>query len=133
MKEYKVVKEFACAKKGDILTYDSEADAYVVEENKNGKVRYIGIDENSADSLVRQGYMIAFETEDEECGCNCCEKLAAVSEIVDKLITEYHNNYESTMKLAEEGKIQPCVRVEAETVYFNLNKVLNKIKGIINE
>ena len=133
MKEYKVVKEFACAKKGDILTYDNAVDAYVVEENKDGKVRYIGIDEASADSLVKQGYMISFEMEDEECNCNCCEKLAAVSEIVDKLITEYHNNFESTMKLAEEGKIQPCVRVEAETVYFNLNKVLNKIKGIINE
>ena len=33
-----------------------------------------------------------------------------------------------------EGKVPPCVKLEAETVYYNLTKVLNKIKEeLINE
>ena len=30
-------------------------------------------------------------------------------------------------------EIPACVKVEAETVYFNMCKLLNKIKEIINE
>ena len=32
---------------------------------------------------------------------------------------------------ANKGEIQPCVKLEAETVYYNLNKVLNKIKDTL--
>lgn len=35
------------------------------------------------------------------------------------------------MKKQIKAKIQPCVKLEAETVYYNLNKVLNKIKDTL--
>lgn len=132
MKSYKVIKEFACAKKGDILAYDEETNLYTIDIQDGNKIRYIGMDEQSADSMTEQGYLLCI-VEDDYVECDCCEKLEEVSQLVDKLITEYHNSYEATMNLAEEGKIQPCVRVEAETVYFNLTKVLKKIKETINE
>ena len=31
-------------------------------------------------------------------------------------------------KKADKGEVQPCVKVEAETVYYNLTKVLTRIK-----
>ena len=38
-----------------------------------------------------------------------------------------------TLVRNDEGKIQPCVKVESDTVHYNLLKVLNALKDIINE
>ena len=52
---------------------------------------------------------------------------SALSEIEEK----YESNLKETNEKANKGEIQPCVKLEAETVYYNLNKVLNKIKDTL--
>ena len=45
----------------------------------------------------------------------------------------YTKDYNELMKDYNEGNVQQCVKVEAETVYHNLNKVLNSIKDLLDE
>lgn len=133
---YKVIKEFAAGKKGDILSYDEDYGIYVMDITEGKNHRFMGMDEEMIKSLVEEGYLLEVADEDEEdCDemCPCCEKLAKVEELVDELMTTYHNDLEATMKKAEEHQIPECVLVEAKTVYYNLNKVLKAIKDTINE
>ena len=135
---YKVIKEFATGKKGDILSYDEDYKMYVMEVTEGKNHRFMGMDEETINNLVEKGYLLEVADEDEneeDCDemCPCCEKLTRVEELVDKLITTYHNDLEATMKKAEEHQIPECVLVEAKTVYYNLNKVLKAIKDTINE
>lgn len=133
---YKVVKEFAGSRKGDILSYDEDYGMYVMDITEGKNHRFMGMDEEMIKSLVEEGYLLEVADEDEEdCDemCPCCEKLDKVEELIDKLMTTYHNDLEATMKKAEEHQIPECVLVEAKTVYYNLNKVLKAIKDTINE
>lgn len=135
---YKVIKEFAGGRKGDTLSYDEDFGMYVMDatEEKNHIFYVMGLNEEALNTLVEKGYLLEVADEDEEdCDemCPCCEKLTKVEELVDKLMTTYHNDLEATMKKAEEHQIPECVLVEAKTVYYNLNKVLKAIKDTINE
>lgn len=133
---YKVIKEFAAGKKGDILSYDEDYGMYVMDITEGKNHRFMGMDEEMIKSLVEEGYLLEVADEDEEdydVMCPYCEKLTKVEELVDKLMTTYHNDLEATMKKAEEHQIPECVLVEAKTVYYNLNKVLKAIKDTINE
>ena len=56
------------------------------------------------------------------------DKINATVGFIDSLLKQYEDDYEEVMQKYKEGKIQPCVKVEAETVYFNLTKVLNKVR-----
>ena len=49
------------------------------------------------------------------------------------MIDTYTKDYNELMKDYNEGNVQQCVKVEAETVYHNLNKVLNSIKDLLDE
>ena len=49
------------------------------------------------------------------------------------VIDTYTKDYNELMKDYNEGNVQQCVKVEAETVYHNLNKVLNSIKDLLDE
>jgi hypothetical protein len=52
---------------------------------------------------------------------------------VEEKIEQYTSDHEALTAQYNEGDVPQCVKVEADTVYFNLIKVLNKIKDIINE
>ena len=128
--EYKVVKEFGSAKKGDVLTVDECGFASFDITEKNGRSEYtraMTIDENTADDLVENGYLVEL---DDDCCCeDCpCKKIEDTVELIDNLLGQYSKDHEDVLKKAEKGEVQPCVKVEAETVYYNLSKVLNKIK-----
>ena len=131
MKEYKVIKAFASALKGDTLSFDEEQGLYIMTVKEGDGGRYMAMDEECADSFVDKGYLMGYVVEEE--GCNCCEKIDEVLEFIEDATNIYTKDYDSMMEKYNNQEIPACVKVEAETVYFNMCKLLNKIKEIINE
>ena len=132
MKTFKVIKEFGCAQKGDILNENEEG---LFELNVECDCtdchcsRSICISSDIANTLALAGYLEEFE---EKVICPIA-KLNEVSNFVETKIEQYTEDHEALTAQYNEGDVPPCVKVEADTVYFNLIKVLNKIKEIINE
>lgn len=134
MKQYKVIKEFGCAQKGDILQENEEGLFELTVEcdcNDCYSSRSICVSSDIADTLALAGYLEEFE----ECEpiCPSEEKLKEVLNFVDEKIEQYAADHEALTAQYNEGDVPQCVKVEADTVYFNLIKVLNKIKELIHE
>lgn len=132
MKTYKVIKEFGCAQKGDVLQ-ENEEGLFELSMECNCDDCYcsrnICISSDIADTLATAGYLEEFE---EEVKCPIA-KLNEVLNFVETKIEQYTEDHEALTAQYNEGDVPQCVKVEADTVYFNLIKVLNKIKDIINE
>lgn len=132
MKTYKVIKEFGCAQKGDVLQENEEGLFELNVESDCSDCyssRSICISSDIANTLALAGYLEEFE---EKVICPIA-KLNEVSNFVETKIEQYTEDHEALTAQYNEGDVPPCVKVEADTVYFNLIKVLNKIKEIINE
>ena len=135
MKTFKVIKEFGCAQKGDVLHENEEGLFELSVEcdcNDCYSSRSICISSDIADTLALAGYLEEFEWQ-EEVVSECEMKLAKVADFIDEKIEQYTADHEALIAQYNEGDVPQCVKVEADTVYFNLNKVLNKIKEIIHE
>lgn len=136
MKNYKVIKPFNNAIKGDTFFCDPEygENIYQLERNeyKDGfqSTVYMEMSKDVLDEFVKQGYLVECNEEDTDTEDS---QLSNVLDYVESLINQYTEDYNNMLKSFEDGDIQPCVKVEAETVYYNLNKVLNAIKNKINE
>lgn len=131
MKQYKVIKEFGCAQKGDVLKENEEGLFELSVEcdcNDMYCSRSICISSDIADTLVSAEYLEAFEENEVT-----CPKLAEVLNFVEEKIEQYAADHKALTTQYNEGEVPQCVKVEADTVYFNLIKILNKIKDIINE
>ena len=129
---YKVIKEFGCAQKGDILNENEEGLFELSVECNCDDChcsRNVCISSDIADTLVHAGYLEEFE---KEVICPIT-KLNEVLNFVETKIEQYTEDHEALTAQYNEGDLPQCVKVEADTVYFNLIKVLNKIKEIINE
>ena len=129
--EYRVIKEFGSAKRGDVLESDNSGFVSFDVTEKSGRSEYtraMTLDVDTAECMVEDGYL---ERVTDECCCGeCpCKKIEDTVELIDTLIEQYDKDHKDTLEKAEKGEIPPCVKVEAETVYYNLNKVLNKIKN----
>lgn len=135
MKNYKVIKEFASAQKGDMLTYNEDTNLYefsMTTENDNEKCsRYICMDEETAEEFVESGNLLVIEDENEE--LSAIDKLCALSDLVDTLEAQYKKDHDALVEAYNNQEIPACVKVEADTVYFNMNQILKKVKEIINE
>lgn len=135
MKDYKVIKEFASAQKGDMLTYNEDTNLYefsMTTENDNEKCsRYICMDEETAEEFVESGNLLVIEDENEE--LSAIDKLCALSDLVDTLEAQYKKDHDALVEAYNNQEIPTCVKVEADTVYFNMNQILKKVKEIINE
>ena len=135
MKNYKVIKEFASAQKGDMLTYNEDTNLYefsMTTENDNGKCsRYMCMDEETAEEFVESGNLLVIEDENEE--LSAIDKLCALSDLVDTLEAQYKKDHDALVEAYNNQEIPTCVKVEADTVYFNMNQILKKVKEIINE
>ena len=134
MKTYKVIKEFGCAQKGDMLNENEEGLFELsVECNCDDCYcsRSVCISADIADTLAHAGYLEEFD----ECEPTCPseEKLEEVLRFIEEKIEQYEQDHEALVAQYNEGDVPQCVKVEADTVYFNLIKVLNKIKEIIHE
>lgn len=137
MKVFKVIKPFNNAIKGDIFYCDPDYDENVYELERN-EVKdniqttvYMEMTKEIIDEFVKQGYLVECDEEDEI--VDEPTGLEKVLNYVDSLINQYTEDYNNMLKSFDDGDIQPCVKVEAETVYYNLNKVLNAIKDKIHE
>lgn len=130
MKQYKVIKEFACAKKGDVFTYNEDSDLFEFDITSNGRYRTMFINEEIADEFVEEGFLEAFDNEPEMSIEE--DKLNKVSEMIDEMLDQYELNSKTVQDKYDKGKIPTCVKVEADTVHYNITKVLNKIKEVIN-
>lgn len=135
MKNYKVIKEFASAQKGDMLTYNEDTNLYefgMTTENDSEKCsRYICMDEETAEEFVESGNLLVIEDENEE--LSAIDKLCALSDLVDTLEAQYKKDHDALVEAYNNQEIPTCVKVEADTVYFNMNQILKKVKEIINE
>ena len=135
MKNYKVIKEFASAQKGDMLTYNEDTNLYefsMTTENDNEKCsRYICMNEETAEEFVESGNLLVIEDENEE--LSAIDKLCALSDLVDTLEAQYKKDHDALVEAYNNQEIPTCVKVEADTVYFNMNQILKKVKEIINE
>ena len=135
MKNYKVIKEFASAQKGDMLTYNEDTNLYefsMTTENDNEKCsRYMCMDEETAEEFVESGNLLVIEDEDKE--ISAIDKLCALSDLVDTLEARYKKDHDALVEAYNNQEIPTCVKVEADTVYFNMNQILKKVKEIINE
>lgn len=135
MKNYKVIKEFASAQKGDMLTYNEDTNLYefsMTTENDNEKCsRYMCMDEETAEEFVESGNLLVIEDEDKE--ISAIDKLCALSDLIDTLEAQYKKDHDDIVEASNNQEIPTCVKVEADTVYFNMNQILKKVKEIINE
>lgn len=131
MKQYKVIKEFGCAQKGDVLQENEEGLFELsVECNCDDCYcsRNICISSDIADTLVSAEYLEEFEEVEADDA-----RIVKVLEFCNEKIEQYTTDHEALTEQYNEGDVPQCVKVEADTVYFNLIKVLNKIKEIIHE
>lgn len=127
MKTYKVIKEFGSAKKGDLLTYDNASSLYLLDITEEGNCRFMAMDEDTAEGFVNDGYLLCLNA------CNECNKLKKIGLFITDLINQYTEDHQAILDKYNEQEIPTCVKVEADTVHFNLIKVLNRIQDIINE
>lgn len=134
MKQYKVIKEFGCAQKGDVLKETEEGIFELTVECDCADCyssRSICISSDIADTLESAGYLEEFGEDDAFLHEDA--KLKKLSERIEELLEQYASDHEALIAQYNEGDVPQCVKVEADTVYFNLSKVLNHLKDLINE
>lgn len=140
---YKVIKEFGSAKKGDILSYEDNLGLYTLDIHENGVLRYMAMDEDTADDFVQSGNLRkivnpgwAFISKNKASNTiqdKSTAKLQKIDSLVNDLIDQYTKDNNIINEKYNNQEIPTCVKVEADTVHANLTKVLNKIRNIINE
>lgn len=129
--KYKVVEDFGSLIKGDIL--EQRGDVYVLEERINidgyTSYRYAEFDKEALDEEINTGRIIIIEDEpvDEN-----AKKLNDVIDLLNELDKKYYEDYTRLMEEYENGDVPTCLKVEAETVYENLGKLVNAIRKTLN-
>lgn len=135
MKQYKVVKEFGCAKKGDIFNestegyfeMDSTSECVDMYSNRN-----MCVSSDIISTLLDAQFIEEFKSETEE-ETFAQDKLTSISNFINEMKKQYEQDHQNLINEYNEGNLPACVKVEADTVYFNMNKVLTKIENLINE
>ena len=130
--KYKVVKEFGSLKKGDILENSvEEPQIFVFEEETDNKYRYVSLSDDLVDTYAEDGYLIELtetvSNDDEE----LIDTIAKAIDQIDNMIEQYDKDNESVTEKFANNEIPYCAKVEADTVHYNLKKVLNNIKSIL--
>lgn len=134
MKQYKVIKEFGCAQKGDVLHENEEGLFELNVEcdcNDCYSSRSVCISSDIANTLASAGYL---EEAVEMTTTSLAEdKLQKVSDRIEELLVQYAADHQALEEQYNEGDVPACVMTEANTVYFNMEKVLKHIHSLINE
>lgn len=121
MSDYKVIKDCGLLKKGDRLFWDESLEAYTLDESKEGCERSIMINDKLAEDLCKEGFLTTVATDK--------TVIEDTVEFIDNLVGQYKDDLLEVQNKFEKGEVQPCVKVESETVLYNLIKLANSIKG----
>ena len=128
--KYKVVEDFGSLIKGDIL--EQRGDVYVLEERINidgyTSYRYAEFDKEALDEEVSSGRIITIEDEPED---ENTKRLNDAINLLNELDKKYYEDYTKLMEEYEKGDVPTCLKVEAETVYENLGKLVNAIRNTL--
>lgn len=123
--KYKVIKEFGIAKKGDIFENSAEdPQLFTFEVEENNFYRSMSISDELLETYEEHGYVTRIEEDD-----NVETTIKETVEFIDSLLEQYDSDLNETITKFNNGEIQPCVKLEAETVYYNLTKVLKEVKN----
>lgn len=140
--EYTVIKKFGCAEPNDVFKYESDIDEYCMtastETDNFFSSRTMCLSKEVVEEYVKNGFLKASAGEEtkEECKCNSCHTAEVVKNLkneIAKLKNQYNQRKETVEKRYAAGKIPTCQKVEHDTVYFNLMKVLDRFEQIVNE
>lgn len=118
--EYTFKRDFGFFKENDVLTWSEELNAFTMDVKDENGFRSAMLDERTAEDMYNEGILSV--------GIESNSKIDKTVEFIDTLLDTYAKDYEEIKKKADKGEVQPCVKVEAETVYYNLTKVLTRIK-----
>lgn len=125
--KYKVVEDFGSLIKGDVL--EQRGDVYVLEERINidgyTSYRYAEFDKEALDEEVSSGRIITIKDEPED---ENTKRLNDTINLLNELDKKYYEDYTKLMEEYEKGDVPTCLKVEAETVYENLGKLVNAIR-----
>lgn len=134
IEKYIVVKPFGFLRKGDILTLDGSLYIFSDEKSANNNDYYskvnVAFSIEMAQQYEKSGLIEAVEEDTNTVADN---KLKKIAKLISTLKNTYDKRNKNIAKSYEDGKIQTCVKVEHDTVYFNMMKLLNKIESIVNE
>ena len=136
MSDFKVIKEFGEARLNDVFCYNAVNDVYELCYLDDDHSTIV-IDANVAlvpfivEVLTKEGYLE--EVKAEPVITPEANKLKEVTDFVYKQIENCKKDSTLIQTKFDNGEVQPCVKVESDTVHYNLLKVLNHIKDIINE
>lgn len=142
IEEYTVVKPFSRLHIADTLNYNKDTDSYEFNRVKSHSDEYtdwsmsidVSYSRHAMDELCNNGFVRATKFSD---ASNKVEKLQnkidELRNFVDVMTEEYQNRMDEVNKDYNEGKVQTCVKVESETVHYNLIKVLREIKSILDK
>lgn len=125
--QYTFTKDYGFFKAGDILNWDEDINAFTLDVETENGFRAAMLDERTVEDIYEQGFL----STDKDQHNKADETIDKTVELIDTLINKYESDYKEVIDKYSEGEIQPCVKVEAETVYYNLNKVLTKIKNTL--
>ena len=141
--EYKVVKPIGCAKRDDIFKTEDGIEYVMESTNSNDKYtnsRYMMITANYVLELLNGGNLKEWgeeiedetNTDEEYIPSNAELKLIALEAFLDDCTKKYQDNIQKVNEDYKNGKIQPCVKVESETVNYNLLKFIKAVKQILD-
>lgn len=136
--EYEVIKPLSYSsllREGDILVYKNGSYVFEKERSNNNFHAHtkVVLGESLINEYEQAGLIKAISAKDKSKSPNTQDKLNKISSLICQLKNSYNQRKNNIEKKYKEGKLQTCVKVEHDTVYFNLMKVLNKIESIINE
>ena len=110
-------------RKGDMLE-PNEKGLLVLNVQDKFSSRFVAVDEDTANELVEKGYLLEMKSSNND------TRLEAIKDFCDTMLQKYDSDLDEVLSKYNEGLIPTCVKVEAETVYYNMTKLLDKIKEL---
>lgn len=129
-KQYIVTEPFGGLDKGSIFNWNGkEYECISSYEDEEYTSHYdITMSQTLVDDYVKAGLLQLVEEV-----IPVDAKWEKVIKEIEALENKYKRRNEAVAKKYKAGKMQTCQKVEHDTVYYNLTKLLNHFKAIINE
>lgn len=129
-KQYIVIEPFGGLDKGSIFNWNGkEYECISSYEDEEYTSHYdITMSQALVDDYVKAGLLQLVEEV-----IPVDAKWEKVIKEIEALENKYKRRNEAVAKKYKAGKMQTCQKVEHDTVYYNLTKLLNHFKAIINE